>query len=121
MGVGVVAMDWPIASGVATWRQKHWEPCILLTQMNTLVLMRVTLRGFPGFVGSAGLGISIAGLGFSVTGVSNFSFGGTMGFDFYSKFMWKVMLILTQSINGLCRVSQWYLSTRVQLESKGVT
>jgi len=89
--------------------------------MNASALMRVTLRGFPGFVGSAGLGIGTAGSGFLVTGAGNFGFGETGGFDFCCGFVWKVMLLLTQSINGLYRASQRYPSTRVQLESKGVT
>jgi len=78
-------------------------------------------RGFPWFVRSAGLRIGIAGLGFSLTGEGNFGFGETEGFDFCCGFVWKVMLLLTQSINGLYRVSQQYPSTRVQLKSKGVT
>ena len=88
----------------------------MLSCLNASALMRVTLRVFLGFVWSAGLGFGGTGSGFAIVGV----FGIWTGGDSVIVFIWNIMQLLIQSINRLHQVSQQYLSTRVQLESKGV-
>ena len=78
--------------------------------------MRVTLRVFLGFVQSAGLGFGGTRSGFGIAGFFSIWTGG----DSVVVFVQDIMRLWTQSINGLYQVSQWYPSTRVQLESKGV-
>jgi len=98
---------------LGTLHLTHVNECISIAEVNS--------QGFPGFFRVCGTWIGIAGLGFSVTGAGNFGFGGTVGFDFCCRLVQKVMLCLTQSINGLYRESQQYPSMRVQLKSKGLT
>ena len=89
----------------------------MLSRLNTLALMRVTLGVTPGFVWSAGLAFGGAGSGFAIAGFfGSWTVGGLFGV-----FVRNVMWLWTQSIEGLYWFSQWYPSTRVQLESKGVT
>ena len=84
--------------------------------LSCLTLMRVTLRVVPGFVWSVGLGFGGARSGFAMVGFFGFPTGGNLVVVFVQNIMWQ----WTQSIKGLYWVSQWYPSTRVQLESKGV-
>ena len=57
------------------------------------------------------------GLGFAIARFfSSWTMGGSFGV-----FVWNIMWLWTQSIEGLYWFSQQYPSTRVQLESKGVT
>ena len=89
----------------------------MLSRLNTLALMRVTLKVTPGFVRSAGLAFGGDSSGFAIAGFfGSWTVGGSFGV-----FVWNVMQLWTQLIEGLYWFSQWYLSTRVQLESKGVT
>ena len=79
--------------------------------------MRVPLGVTLGFVRSAGLAFGGASSGFAIAGFfGSWAVGGSFGV-----FAWNVMQLWTQSIKGLYQFSQLYLSTRVQLESKGVT
>ena len=89
----------------------------MLSCLNTLALMRVNLGVAPGFIWSAGLAFGGAGSGFAITGF----FGSWTGGGLSGVFIQNIMQLWTQSITGLYRFSQWYLSTRVQLESKGMT
>ena len=89
----------------------------MLLHANALALMRVTLGGFLGFDQSAGLSFRLTGLGLGLS----IAIGTGVGSDTKVAFVWKSMLPLTQSIEGLYRFSQRHPSTRVQLESKGVT
>ena len=81
--------------------------------------MRITLGVSLGFIRSlsAGLAFGGTGLGFATMGF----FGIWTGGDSVVVYVWNIMWLWTQSIEGLYWVSQWYPSTRVQLESKGVT
>ena len=118
---GDMLTDQPAASGVATWRRKHWEPCMVLSCLNASALMRVTLRVTPGFVRSAGLAFGGAGSGFAIMGFfGSRTFGCWTGGCLSGVFVWNIMRLWTQSIKGLYWFSQWYPSTRVQLKSKGV-
>ena len=67
----------------------------MLSRVNTLALMRVTLGGFPGFNWSAGLSFDWTGLGLEL------GIGGGLGGDTGVALAWKWMLPLTQSIDGL--------------------
>ena len=78
--------------------------------------MRVTLGVVPGFIWSVGLGFGGTRSGFAIMGFFSFWTGG----DLVVVFVWNIMWLWTQSIGGLYWVSQQYLSTRVQLKSKGV-
>ena len=89
----------------------------MLLCLNALALMRVTLGVVLGFVWSAGLSFGGTRLGFAIMGFFGFWTGG----DLVVVFIWNIMWLWTKSIEGLYQVSQQYLSTRVQLESKGVT
>ena len=89
----------------------------MLSCLNALALMKVTLRVVLGFVQSVGLSFGGAGSGFAIMGF----FGNWTGGGSSSVFVWNIMRLWTQSIKGLYQFSQWYPSTRVQLESKGVT
>ena len=77
--------------------------------------MRVTLRVVPGFIWSAGLGFGGTRSGFAVAGC----FGIWTGSDSVVVSVQNIVWLWTQSLKGLYQVSQWYPSTRVQLESKG--
>ena len=69
----------------------------MLLHANTLALMRVTLRGFPGFDQSAGLSFGWMGAGSD----SGLGIGVGLGGDARVALVWEQMLPLTQSINGL--------------------
>ena len=72
----------------------------MLLHANALALtalMRVTLRGFPGFDQSAGLSFGLMGLGLGLGAGLSIRVGG----DTEAALVWKLMLPLTQSIDGL--------------------
>ena len=69
----------------------------MILHVNTLALIRVTLKGFLGFYRLAGLSFGLMGLGSGLG--AGVSIG--VGSDAEVAFMWKSMLPLTQSINGL--------------------
>jgi len=77
-------------------------------------------RGFPGFRRVLrDLGSARPVRVFSVTGASNFGFGETGGFDCLLWGCAESDAALDPVNQWMYRVSQWYPSTRVQLESKG--
>ena len=88
----------------------------MLSCLNALALMRVTLGVVLGFVRSVGLAFGRAGSGFTIMGF----FGSWTGGGSSGVFIQNIMRLWTQSIEGLYLFSQRYPSTRVQLESKGV-
>src|ERR1700730_6633831 len=67
-----------------------------------------------GFVGGAVVGVGGSGIGGATEGGGVDLGGDEIGVR-------KVILLVTQSINGLCRVSQLYPKTVVQVGSSGVT
>ena len=69
----------------------------MLLHANALALMRVSLGGFLGFDWSAGLSFGLTGLGSGLRA----SLGIRVGGDTKVAFVWKLMLPLTQSIDGL--------------------
>src|SRR6266481_2893222 len=101
--------------------------------------MRVThgvVSGFPGLTGPGTAGPGTRGSGSGLVNgkalTKGLYVGRTMlgrivihGFfswvGFCNLVVWKVMLFAAQSIDGLYRVSQWYPSTIMQCESRGVT
>jgi len=68
MGVGVVAIDQPIAFGSCNLEMETLGTLHLTRTNEHIGIDEGNSWGFLGFVVSAGLGIGTAGLGFSVTG-----------------------------------------------------
>ena len=69
----------------------------MLSCVNALALMRVTLGGFPGFDWSAGLSFRWAGAGLGL------GLGIGVGFEGDTRvaLLWNLMLPLTQAMDGL--------------------
>ena len=75
----------------------------MLSHLNTLALMRVTLGVTPGFIRSAGLAFGGAGSGLAIVGF----FGSQTVGGLFGVFAWNVMRLWNQSIKGLYWFSQW--------------
>ena len=120
-----IQVDWNW--GHAHQSARHFGSCNLKAKTLGTLHCAFTLKHFGidesnsrvvlGFIWSVGLGCSGTRSGFAIMGV----FGIWTGSDLVVVFVQNIMQLWTQSIEGLYWVSQQYPSTRVQLESKGVT
>src|ERR1700721_517380 len=87
-----------------------WEP----SSFDALTKASAGIFETWGFVGGAVVGVGGSGIGGATEGGGVDLGGDEIGVR-------KVILLVTQSINGLCRVSQLYPKTVDQVGSSGVT
>src|SRR6266481_3387194 len=112
LGSGTVVVDRPLTSGATVSRRKTGTPSTLHVRANSAGVRRVTLGVCPDLPGAGMAWAGGSGVGLATLGGVRIVLLGVFR---------KTMLLFTQSISGLCWVSQQCLSTIVQLRSRGVT
>src|SRR6266481_8927272 len=111
LGSGTAVVDRPLTSGATVSRRKTGTPSTLHTQANSAGVRRVTLGVCPDLPGASMAWAGGSGAGLATSGGVQMVLLGVF---------WKTTLLFTQSISGLCWVSQQCPSTIAQLGSKGV-
>src|SRR6266481_1854206 len=112
LGSGTVVVDQPLTSGATVSRRKTGTPSTLHARANSVGVRRVTLGVCPDLPGTGTAWAGGSGAGLATSGGVRIVLLGMFQ---------KIMLLFTQSISGMCWVSQRCLSTIVQLGSRGVT